>query len=177
MLIVQTAQFTGVSPEILYHAYLSSGEHSAMTAGRRSAAFFRTSEGEVAHGQEGDILRAFGFTGPDGQIQFRLAATILQLVPEKVIVLTWKNQAWTCALDQSEISDLDSTVVLTFQKNLAGAEIQLVQTNVPEYKVRIPDTGEIGSLCSIVNTHWSLLYWEPMRRYFQHHAVAKEVNG
>jgi hypothetical protein len=83
-----------------------------------------------------------------------------------VIVLTWKNMVWNFALDPSEVTDLDSTVVLTFRKNLAGAEIQLVQANVPDYKVSVPETGEIGSLSSIVNTHWSLLYWEPMRRYF-----------
>jgi uncharacterized protein YndB with AHSA1/START domain len=177
MLIAQTAHFTGVSPETLYHAYLSAREHSAMTADRRPAAFFRTGEGEVAHGQEGDVLHAFGFTGPDGQIQFSLTATILQLVPGRVIVLTWKNQAWNCALDQREMTNLDSTVVLTFHRNLAGAEIQLVQANVPEYKVSIPDTGEIGSLCSIVNTHWSLLYWEPMRRYFQQHLTEEEVSA
>ncbi len=23
------------------------------------------------------------------------------------------------------------------------------------------------AMSSIVNTHWSLLYWEPMQRYFQ----------
>ncbi len=74
---------------------------------------------------------------------------------------------WNFALDPSEITDLDSMVVLTFQKNLVGVEIQLVQVNVPDYKVSVPETGEIGPLSSIVNTHWSLLYWEPMKRYFQ----------
>ncbi len=81
--------------------------------------------------------------------------------------MTWKNMVWDFALDPSEITDLDSTVVLTFRKNLAGAEIQLVQVNVPDYKVSVPQTGEIGSLSSIVNTHWNVLYWEPMKKYFQ----------
>lgn len=166
MLIAQTIQFTEVSPETLYTAYLSSKEHSAMTAGSRPASFFRPGDGEVAYGKEGDELRAFGFSGPDGQTQFSLTAKILQLVPGRVIVLTWKNMVWNFALDPSKITDLDSTVVLTFRKNIAGAEIQLVQVNVPDYKVSIPETGEIGSLSSIVNTHWNLLYWEPMRRYF-----------
>jgi len=166
-MIAQTVQFTGISPETLYTAYLSSREHSAMTAGSRPAFFSRPPVGEVAQGQEGDELRAFGFTGPDGQPQFSLHARILQLVPGKLIVLTWKNMVWNYALDPSEITDLDSTVVLTFKKNLAGAEIQLVQANVPDYKVNVPETGEIGALSSIVNTHWSLLYWEPMRAYFQ----------
>ena len=171
-MIAQTVQFTGISPETLYTAYLSSREHSAMTAGSRPAFFFRPGDGEVTHGQEGDELRAFGFTGPDGQPQFSLHARILQLVPGKLIVLTWKTMVWNCALDPSEITDLDATVVLTFKKNLAGAEIQLVQANVPDYKVSVPETGEIGALSSIVNTHWNLLYWEPMRAYFQKREVS-----
>ncbi len=40
-MIAQTAHFPGVSPEALYTAYLSSKEHSAMTAGSRPASFFR----------------------------------------------------------------------------------------------------------------------------------------
>ncbi len=69
-------------------------------------------------------------------------------------------------------TDLDSTVVLTFNKNIAGTEIQLVQVNVPDYKVSVPETGEVGSLSSIVNTHWNLLYWEPMKKYFQKEEVS-----
>ena len=57
--------------------------------------------------------------------------------------------------------------MLTFSDNFAGAEIRLSQVNVPNYKVQVPDTGEVGPLSEIVNTHWSLLYWEPMRQYFQ----------
>ena len=170
-MIAQTAHFPGVSPETLYNAYLSSREHSAMSAGSRPASFFRPGEGEVAHGKEGDELRAFGFTGPDGRAQFSLTAKILQLVPEKLIVLTWKNIVWNLALDPGEVTDLASTVVLTFRKTIVGAEIQLVQANVPDYKVSVPDTGEVGPLSSIVNTHWSLLYWEPMRSYFHRDEV------
>jgi uncharacterized protein YndB with AHSA1/START domain len=172
-MIAQTVQFTGISPETLYTAYLSSREHSAMTAGSRPACYFRPEVGEVAHGQEGDELRAFGEADPDGQPHFSLHARIVQLVPGRLIVLAWKNMVWNYALDTSEITDLDSTVVLTFKQNLAGAEIQLVQANVPDYKVRVPETGEIGALSSIVNTHWNLLYWEPMRAYFQ----KSEVNA
>ena len=50
---------------------------------------------------------------------------------------------------------------------MAGTEVRLVQSNVPAYRVRIPETGEVGPLSEIVNTQWSLLYWEPMRAYFQ----------
>jgi hypothetical protein len=166
-MIAQTAHFAGVTPERLYHAYLSSTEHSAMTNGTRPARFYRPAEGEVAEGHAGDALHAFGVTNPDGTIQYLLTATILQLIPPQVIVLAWKTLPWTLALDPHEVSDLDSIVVLTFKNNFVGAEIQLVQVNVPEYTVRLPDTGEVGPLQSIVNTHWNVLYWEPMRAYFQ----------
>src|SRR5207237_10522972 len=93
-------------------------------------------------------------------------STVLQLVADRLIVLSWRNKAWDCAIDPGDVSDLSSTVVLTFRDNFAGAEISLSQVNVPDYKVKIPDTGEIGPLGQIVNTHWSLLYWLPMQHYF-----------
>jgi hypothetical protein len=79
--------------------------------------------------------------------------------------MSWKNKVWDLALDPGDVTDLASTVVLTFVSNFAGAEIRLSQINVPAYKVHVPDTGETGPLSEIVNTHWSLLYWDPMKRY------------
>jgi hypothetical protein len=166
-LIAQTAHFPGVSPETLYNAYLSAKDHSAMIAGSLGAVYLRPGEGAVAQGKVGDILRAFAAPGPDGETQYSVNARILELVPGRLIVMAWKNRVWNEALDPSEVTDLDSTLVLTFKKNLAGAEIQLVQANVPDYKVRIAEAGEEGPLSAIVNTHWNLLYWEPMRKYFQ----------
>jgi hypothetical protein len=55
----------------------------------------------------------------------------------------------------------------TILRQRFGAEIQMAHINVPEYEVHIPDTGETGPLRAIVNTHWGMLYWEPMKRYFQ----------
>lgn len=166
-MIQQTAQFMGCSAQRLYKAYLSSAEHSAMTAdGTQVATFHRPSKGDVPTGQVGDELRAFGIPGPDGQTLYSLIANVLALVPDRLIVLSWKNKAWRLALDPSDVSDVASTVTLAFRDNFAGAEICLEQANVPNYKVSIPESGEVGALSQIVNTHWSLLYWEPMRRYF-----------
>ena len=120
----------------------------------------------MPHGSEGDELVAFGSEGDDGQVTFSLGARILRLVPKRVIVMSWKNMAWNQAIDPADVTDLASTVELTFAANFAGAEVRLVQSSVPTYPVRAPDTGEVGPLEQIVNTHWSLLYWEPMRRYF-----------
>ena len=113
-----------------------------------------------------DELRAFGVPGADGKIVYSLHATVLQLVADRLIVLSWRNKAWDCAIDSGDVGDIPSTVVLTFRDNFADAEIGLNQVNVPDYKVKIPDTGEVGPLSQIVNTHWSLLYWEPMQHYF-----------
>jgi len=166
--IEQTVQFNGVLPETLYNAYLSSKEHAAMTAdGSRAATFYRPSKGDVDHGEVGDELRAFGSSKPGERVQYGLTAKVLNLVPAKVIVLSWKTFGWNMALDPSEVTELESTVVLTFRRNAAGTEVQLVQVNVPDYKVKLPATGEVGPLSAIVNTHWNLLYWDPMKKYFQ----------
>lgn len=166
-MIQQTAQFMGCSAQRLYRAYLSAAEHSAMTAdGAQLATFHRPSKGDVARGDEGDLLSAFGVPGPDGKTVYSLTAKILELVPDQLIVLSWKNKAWSLALDPNEVTDVASTVTLAFRDNFAGSEICLEQANIPNYKVMIPESGEVGALSQIVNTHWSLLYWEPMRRYF-----------
>ena len=173
MVILQTAQFMGTNAERLFDAYLSSAEHAAMTAdGTQAATFHRPAKGDVGRGREGDKLWAFGMAGPDGLMHYSLAAKILEVIPNRLIVMSWKNKVWDLAVHPEEVTDLASTVVLTFCDNSAGAEIRLSQTNVPNYAVRLPDTGEVGPLSEIVNTHWSLLYWEPMRRYMQPTAAA-----
>jgi uncharacterized protein YndB with AHSA1/START domain len=164
----QTVQFMGVAPETLYNAYLSSKDHGAMTLdGAQRATYYRPGAGPVAQGETGDELRAFEVADPDGKVQYRVTAKILKLVPGKLIVMSWRNLAWNMAVNPADVTDFDSTVVLTFKKNSAGAEIQFTQVNVPDYAVKLPDTGEVGPLSSIVNTHWSLVYWEPMKKYFQ----------
>jgi hypothetical protein len=165
-MIAQTVQFMGCKAGRLYDAYLSSADHAAMTADGSQAATYRRGSRDVAFGGEGDELLAFGMPGTDGKLTYSLRATVLQLVPERLIVMSWRNKAWDCALDPDDVTDLRSTLILTFRDNFAGAEIGLNQVNVPDYKVRIPETGEVGPLSQIVNTHWSLLYWEPMRSHF-----------
>ncbi len=83
----------------------------------------------------GDELRAFGSSKPGEKVQYGLTAKVLNLVPAKVIVLSWKTFGWNMASDPSDVTDLASTVVLTFKRNAAGTEVQLVQVNVPDYKV------------------------------------------
>src|SRR5690348_10374126 len=103
--IQQTIQFPGVAPEAIYKAYLSSQEHAAMTG--FPATFYRPStHAEVAVGQEGDELRAFRMTGPDGKPKYFIGGTLLKLVPGKEIVTTWKATAWDEGAKPGDGTDL-----------------------------------------------------------------------
>ncbi len=60
----------------------------------------------------------------------------------------------------------DGVLIITFRDTLRGAQIELVQANVPDYPVVIPNpdgTEENGPLSTIVNTHWNTLYWDKLR--------------
>ncbi len=175
--VLQTVQFPGVSAESLYNVYLSSSGHAAITG--YPAHYYRPStKTEVAVGQEGDELRAFGMPGPDGKLRYMLRGKILTLVPNKEIVMTWKTFAFGKRFDAPDGADVECIVVLTLRKNFAGTEIQLVQTNIPDY----PDVGaqktvgaDQDSETTDVNTNWYFRYWEPMLKYFQ--AQARNAQG
>lgn len=70
------------------------------------------------------------------------------------------------ATDPSLITDLELILVIIFRKTLMGAEVKIVHVNVPDYQVYIPETGELEPLSYIIDTHWGLQYWEPMKKYF-----------
>lgn len=168
-MIYQTNQFVGVSPETLYNAYLNSVEHGKMTTsgeGAELTTWYRPGVGNVATGEVGDELRCWGFKDEGGKQQYNLKAAILYLVPGKLIVQRWINIPFTLATDPKLVTDMESTLVLTFKKTAFGAEIQMAHINVPDYEVHIMQTGETGPLSTIVNTHWGLQYWEPMKKYF-----------
>jgi uncharacterized protein YndB with AHSA1/START domain len=162
----QTIQFNRASAEALYRAYLSSAQHAAMTVDGTYAATYRRRGDDVDTGAVGDELWAIGPTTDDRNVQYSVSARVLELVPDRLIVLSWKNKAWDLAVEARDATELPSTVVLTFTGNFMGAEIHLCQANIPNYQVRIPETGEIGPLSEIVDRHWNILYWDPMRQYF-----------
>lgn len=61
----------------------------------------------------------------------------------------------------------DAVPVLTFRDTPGGAQIELVQANVPDYAVVIPNpdgSQDTGPLSAIVNTHWNTLYCNGVRR-------------
>ncbi len=166
MPLSQTIQFNGATARALYRAFLSSAQHAAMTAGGTCAATYRRRGADVDTGAAGDELRAIGLTADDGTVRYSVSARVLELVPDRLIMLSWTNKAWDLAVQPGDVTDLPSTLVLTFTGNFMGAEIHLSQANIPSYQVHIPETGEIGPLSEIVGRHWNILYWDPMRQYF-----------
>jgi hypothetical protein len=168
-MIIQTNQFIGVSSETLYNAYLNSIEHGRMTSsgeGAELTTWHRPGVGDVPNATVGDELRAWGFRDNDGNQVYNLRATILSLAPGKLIVQRWKNLPFNLATHPEQITDMESTLILTFKNTAFGSEIHMVHVNVPDYEVFIPQTGEKAPLNTIVNTHWGLQYWEPMKKYF-----------
>jgi uncharacterized protein YndB with AHSA1/START domain len=110
----------------LYRMYLDPKLHAAFTgapvkiAARRGAAF-----------------RAFGGA---------LTGKILQLVPNRLIVQSWRSTHFGKR-------DLDSTLILAFSAQGAGARIELTHVNVA-------DCDFAG-----VSEGWSKYYWLPWRDY------------
>lgn len=169
MNLIQTIQFKGVTTEQLYNAYLSSSEHGKMTTsgeGEENTTWYRPGMGNVAIAQVGDELSCWGFKDEEGNHVYNLKATLLEAVPNELIVQTWKNLPFTMATNQALIIDVPSTLVLRFKKTAFGSEIHMVHANVPDYEVAINQTGERDALGNIINTHWGLQYWEPMQKYF-----------
>jgi uncharacterized protein YndB with AHSA1/START domain len=77
-----------------------------------------------------------------------LTGTILQLVPNRLIVQSWRSSEFAKR-------DIDSTLVLSFYKDQAGGRIELTHVNVA-------DTDFAG-----VSEGWSKYYWNPWRAYLE----------
>ena len=83
------------------------------------------------------------FAAFDGAI----AGEILQVVPKRLIVQSWRASHW-------KASDLDSTLILTLFPEARGQTlIRLLQVNVPDHDFAGVSQG------------WELYYWAPWRKY------------
>ena len=75
-----------------------------------------------------------------------LSGTILQLVPNRLIVQSWRSTEFARG-------DLDSTLILSFWPERPGARIELTHANVA-------DSDFAG-----VSEGWGRYYWTPWRNY------------
>lgn len=165
----QTQHFVDASAESLFDLYMTASGQEAITG---LPASYLTVDGEpVERGDVGDQLLAFCFQ-PE---QCGLHARVLDMEAGDgvyTVVMAWWNFGWVSAADPAvytvdQRGAPDSTLVLTFRDTPTGAQIELVQVNVPDYAVSIPSpdgTVEEGPLSQIVNTHWNTLYWDGVRR-------------
>ena len=165
----QTPHFAGVSARALFEMFITGEGHQRITG--LSARYVTAGGDETARGAAGDTLMAF-CRQPD---QCGLSAHILDVQEHDGhygIVMLWWNFGWVSAIDAAvyTLADRgapDSVLVLTFRDTSSGAQIELVQANVPDYAVVIPNpdgSQETGPLSAIVNTHWNTLYWDGVRR-------------
>ena len=123
---IQLAASLPAPPDRLFEMYLDPIEHAAFT-----------SSPVTISAQPGSPFRAFNDV---------ITGTILQVVPKRLIVQSWRSPHWGPA-------DFDSTLILTFWPEENGGRIELVHVNVV-------DADFAG-----VSQGWEKFYWTPWRAY------------
>ncbi len=126
--ILQTVVFKNTSPETLYGIYMDSAKHSKATGGKAKIT----------------AKAGSGFTAWDGYI----TGKTLQLVKGKMIVQSWRNPDF-------KTGDIDSTLILQFEKKGNDALVHMVHANVPN--------SEYAGLKS----GWNDFYWKPWKKYLK----------
>jgi activator of HSP90 ATPase len=126
--VIQQRVRFNVAPARLFDLYMNSRQHSAATRARA-----------VVSKQVGGKFSAF-----DGTIAGRLLA----IVPNRLIVQSWRSKHW-------KETELDSILVLTVSETRRGGQIDLVHVNVPAH-------DHDG-----VSNGWEKYYWKPWRTYLE----------
>jgi uncharacterized protein YndB with AHSA1/START domain len=110
----------------LYRMYLDPKQHAALTGAPVKIAARAGATFEAFHGA--------------------LSGTILQVIPNRLIVQSWRSS-------QFGRRDMDSTLVLCFSPDKSGGRIELTHVNVA-------DSDFAG-----VSEGWSKYYWVPWREF------------
>jgi uncharacterized protein YndB with AHSA1/START domain len=126
------------APGRLYRMYLDPKQHAAFTGAPVKIA-----------ARAGAKFEAFGGA---------LTGTILQVVPNRLIVQSWRSS-------QFGRRDLDSTLVLSFWPDKRGGRIELTHVNVA-------DCDFAG-----VSEGWSKYYWLPWRQYLESRKKRAAASG
>ena len=124
--IEQTVSFSA-TPAKLYELFMDSAKHTAAT------------------GMPAKVSRKVG--GKWSAFEGMILGKNLVLIPNKMIVQTWRSSEWKKA-------DPDSILVVTFEKSASGeGQVHLVYVGVPEYDHEGVTKG------------WPKFYWEPWKEY------------
>ena len=129
---LQLATILPAAPSDLFDMYLDQKAHAAITGAE-----------VTIEDRPGAKFSAF-----DGA----LSGAILQVVPKKLIVQSWRSSQWSRTA-------IDSTLVLTFWPEGDDGRIELVQVNVAD------------SDFAAVSQGWELYYWTPWRDYLKKHST------
>ncbi len=127
--IIQKVRFP-VPPEALFSLYLDSKKHSDGTGGK--ALMSRKVGGK--------------FSAWDGYIKGRNLA----IVPNRMVLQAWRTSGFRKA-------DLDSMLLLTFEKAKGGCLLTMVHAAVPDSEAAGFTKG------------WKDHYWQPILMYFKTH--------
>src|ERR1700730_8933264 len=124
----QSITFRKTSPAELYELFMDSAKHSAAT------------------GMPAKINRRVG--GKWSAFGGMILGTTLALVPNRMIVQTWRSSAWKRA-------DPDSILVVRFEKSRNGAPLHLALLGVPQDDHKGVTQG------------WIKYYWKPWKKYLE----------
>jgi uncharacterized protein YndB with AHSA1/START domain len=125
---IQLAVTLPAAPGELFDMYLDPKSHAAFTGAPVSIGAQAGAEFQAFHGA--------------------LRGTILQIVPKRLIVQSWRASQWTKR-------DIDSTLILTFWPEGGGARIELTHVNVADHDFAGVSQG------------WETYYWTPWRAYLK----------
>ena len=123
---IQLAASLPAPPEKLFDMYLDPAVHAAFT------------------GSPVTISDRAG--APFAAFDNVLTGSILQVVPKRLIVQSWRSPSWGA-------SDIDSTLILSFWPEENGGRIELVHANV------------VPADFAGVSQGWEQYYWTPWRQY------------
>ncbi len=115
-------------PERLYRIYLSAPEHAAACGWGRARITPRAG-GRMA-------------------LAPHISGKFLLLVPGRLIVQTWRGADW-------RKSELDSVLLLSFQRIRGGCRMHMVHANVPDAHPKSITSG------------WRAYYWAPWKAYLK----------
>lgn len=116
------------TPSQLYELFMDSAKHTAAT------------------GAPAKVSRKVG--GKWSAFGGMILGKNLALLPNRMIVQSWRSSAW-------KASDLDSVVVVRFEKSKGGATVHLAHVGVPPYDHKGVTEG------------WRKYYWDTWDDYFQ----------
>ena len=121
----QKILFQGATAEELFNIFVNPKKHSAIHGGATT---------KISN-KEGD-----NFSLLNGNLNGKN----LLIVPNKMIVQTWRGNVW-------EKDDLDSVLTLVFSDTKTGGQIEMVHAFTPNQFTQL----------------WNEIYWQPMKEFIK----------